>query len=280
MTRKVTGLIVVATPIGNMADITERALSTLRDADVVACEDTRMTGALMARHGIGTALLAYHEHNAARMRPLLIARLQRGETVALVSDAGTPLVSDPGYKLVRAAIEAGIPVTTAPGPSAVLAALVVAGLPTDRFLFAGFLPPRSAARRTALAEVADIRASLVFFESPTRLAESLADMVAVLGARDAAIVREVTKLYEEVRRAPLAELEAHYAAAPAPKGEIVIVVGPPPVSETADDAIDAALRDALKTATLRDAVTTVAAATGAARRRVYGRALALGESDS
>ena len=277
---KVRGLVIVATPIGNAEDITQRALATLRAADVIACEDTRTTGALMARYGIGTTLLAYHEHNAARMRPLLLQRLQRGESVALVADAGTPLVSDPGYKLVRAAVEAGIPVTTTPGPSAALAALVVAGLPTDRFLFAGFLPPRSSARRTALAELTNLKASLIFFESPGRLAEALADMVAVLGERDAAVARELTKLYEEVRRGTLAELQAHYATAEQPKGEIVVVVGPPTRIEATDAAIDGALRDALKTVSLRDAVAAVAEATGEPRRRVYGRALALSGSGS
>jgi 16S rRNA (cytidine1402-2'-O)-methyltransferase len=273
--RRVGGLVVVATPIGNAEDISRRALTTLGAADVIACEDTRTTGALLARYGIATTLLPYHEHNAPRMRPRLLERLKRGETVALVADAGTPLVSDPGYKLVRAAIDAGIAVTTVPGPSAAIAALVVAGLPTDRFLFAGFLPPRTAARRTALAELAGIRASLIVFEAPGRLAETLADMAAVLGEREAAVARELTKLYEEVQRGTLGELQSRYAAAPPPKGEIVIVVGPPAAAAATDAAIDAALRLALETASLRDAVATVAAATGAPRRRVYGRALAL-----
>ncbi|HTO82023.1 MAG TPA: 16S rRNA (cytidine(1402)-2'-O)-methyltransferase [Methylomirabilota bacterium] len=269
------GLVIVATPIGNADDITQRALATLRQADVIACEDTRTTGTLMARYGIGTPLVPYHEHNAPRMRPLLLERVRRGETVALVSDAGTPLVSDPGYKLVRAAIDAGLAVTTNPGPSAAIAALVVAGLPTDRFFFAGFLPPRTAARRQALAEVTAVPSSLIFFEAAGRLAEALADMAAVLGDRPAAVARELTKLYEEVRRGTLAELQAHYAAADPPKGEIVIVVGPPVRAEATDAAIDDALRAALASESLRDAVAAVAAATGAPRRRVYGRALAL-----
>src|SRR5262249_33025042 len=238
------GLVIVATPIGNADDITQRALATLRQADVIACEDTRTTGALMARYGIATPLVAYHEHNAPRMRPLLLERLRRGETVALVSDAGTPLVSDPGYKLVRAAIDAGLAVTTSPGPSAAIAALVVAGLPTDRFFFARFLPPRTAARRHALAEVAAVQSSLIFCESAGRRAEVLADMAAVLGDRPAAVARELTKLYEEVRRGTLADLQAHYAAADPPKGEIVIVVGPPVRAEATDAAIDDALRGA------------------------------------
>ena len=274
------GLVIVATPIGNAGDITLRALDLLRKADCIACEDTRVTGALMARYGIATPLLAYHEHNAARMRPLLLERLRRGEAVALVSDAGTPLVSDPGYKLVRAAIEAGIPVTTLPGASAALAALVLSGLPSDRFFFAGFLPPRQAARRTELAALAAISATLIFFESAGRLAETLADMATVLGVRDAAVARELTKLYEEVRRGSLSELAQHYGSSNPPRGEIVIVVGPPAAAaEASDTAIDDALRAALANASLRDAVAAVAAALAAPRRRVYARALALAGSD-
>jgi 16S rRNA (cytidine1402-2'-O)-methyltransferase len=274
------GLVIVATPIGNARDISLRALDLLRQADCIACEDTRVTGGLMARYGIATPLLAYHEHNAARMRPLLLERLQRGETIALVSDAGTPLVSDPGYKLVRAALAASIAVTTLPGASAALAALVLSGLPTDRFFFAGFLPPRSGARRTELAELARIPATLIFFESAGRLADCLADMTTVFAERDAAVARELTKLYEEVRRGTVAELAAHYAAVDPPKGEIVIVIGPPPAAvEASDAAIDAALRAALASASLRDAVAMVAAAWGAPRRRVYARALALSRSE-
>jgi 16S rRNA (cytidine1402-2'-O)-methyltransferase len=271
------GLTIVATPIGNADDISLRALATLRAVDVIACEDTRVTRKLMARHGIATPLLAYHDHNAARMRPILLERLRAGESIALVSDAGTPLVSDPGYKLVRAAIEAGLAVTTIPGASAPLAALVLSGLPSDRFFFAGFLSPRSAARRRELAELARLGASLIFFESAGRLGESLTDMAATLGTRNAAVAREMTKLFEEVRRGPLAELAAHYAAAEPPKGEIVVVVGPPTESaaETTDEAIDRALSDALAHMSLRDAVAAVAAATGEPRRRIYARALAL-----
>ena len=272
----VSGLVIVATPIGNAGDITLRALDLLRRADRIACEDTRVTGKLMARYGIATPLLAYHEHNAQRMRPVLLERLRRGETIALVSDAGTPLISDPGYKLVRAAIEAGIPVTTLPGASAALAALVPSGLPTDRFFFAGFLPPRSAARRAELTELAAIPATLIFFESAGRLAAALADMASVWGPRNAAVVRELTKLYEEIRRGTVTELAEHYAAADPPKGEIVIVIGPSTAPIAASDAtIDDALRAALANASLRDAVAAVAAALGAPRRRIYARALAL-----
>jgi 16S rRNA (cytidine1402-2'-O)-methyltransferase len=274
--RAAVGLVIVATPIGNAGDIGLRALEVLRRADAIACEDTRVTGTLMARYGIATPLVAYHEHNAPRMRPLLLARLARGETIALVSDAGTPLVSDPGYKLVRAAIDAGLPVGAVPGASAAMAALVISGLPPDRFLFVGFLPPRPAARRGELRELAGVRATLIVFESAGRLAETLADMAALLRVRDAAVARELTKLHEEVRRGALADLQAHYAAAAPPKGEIVIVVGPPPAPAAVDDAtVDAALRRALETASLRDAVAAVAASLGAPRRRVYARALAL-----
>ncbi|MGE0119264.1 MAG: 16S rRNA (cytidine(1402)-2'-O)-methyltransferase [Dongiaceae bacterium] len=274
--RRAAGLVIVATPIGNAGDIGLRALDVLRRADVIACEDTRVTGTLMARYGIATPLVAYHEHNAPRMRPVLLARLARGETIALVSDAGTPLVSDPGYKLVRAAIDSGLPISAVPGASAAMVALVTSGLPPDRFLFAGFLPPRQAARRAELGELAGVRATLIVFESAGRLAETLADMAVALGPRDAAVARELTKLHEEVRRGTLADLQAHYAAVPPPKGEIVIVVGPPIAPAAVDDAtVDAALREALETASLRDAVAAVAASLGAPRRRVYARALAL-----
>ena len=275
--RPAPGLHVVATPIGNADDITLRALAVLRGADAIACEDTRVTGKLMTRHGISTPLLAYHEHNAARMRPLLLERLRRGEVVALVSDAGTPLVSDPGFKLVREAIAEHLPVTTLPGPSAALAALVLSGLPSDRFLFAGFLPPKAAARRRTLTELAAVPATLVFFEGTSRLADALGDMAETLGDRPAAVAREITKLYEEVRRGALGELGAHYSAAGPPRGEVVVVVGPPPSEAPAlsEDALDAQLHAALGSMSLKDASAAVAAATGLTRRHVYARALAL-----
>lgn len=266
----------MATPIGNAADISLRALDLLRRADVVACEDTRVTAKLLALHGIRASLLPYHEHNAARMRPQLLARIAAGAAVALVSDAGTPLVSDPGYKLVREAIAAGLHVTTLPGPAAPLAALVLSGLPSDRFLFAGFLPPKSAGRRKVLAELATVPATLLFFESAGRLAEALADMAAALGDRPAAVARELTKLHEEVRRGRLAELAAHFAEAGPPKGEIVVVVGPPEAAAASAEDLDSALDRALSTMSLRDAVDAVAAATGSSRREVYARALKRG----
>ncbi len=272
----VPGLHLVATPIGNARDITLRALDVLGTADAIACEDTRVTGKLLAIHGLSNRLIAYHDHNAERVRPALIERLERGETVALVSDAGTPLVSDPGWRLVRECIARNIPVTALPGASAVLAALSLAGVPTDRFLFAGFLPAKRVARRSALQELAGVPATLVFYESPHRLAAALADMAALLGAREAAVARELTKLYEEVRRAPLADLAAAYADAPEPKGEIVVLVGPPPAPAAPDaDALDRALAAALRESSLRDAVAQVARATGLPRGQVYARALAL-----
>jgi 16S rRNA (cytidine1402-2'-O)-methyltransferase len=272
---------VVATPIGNAEDITLRALTVLREVDEVACEDSRVTAKLLARHGVGAKLTPYHEHNAARARPRLIAKLSAGGRIALVSDAGTPLVSDPGYKLVRACIEAGVPVIPVPGPSAPLTALLVSGLPSDRFLFAGFLPNKSTARRRVFGELAAVPATLLFFESAQRLAESLADMAEVLGDRPSAVARELTKLFEECRRGSLAELAAHYRASGPPKGEIVIVCG----GATGEDAaaaaetLDSQLATALKQMSLKDAVAAVATATGLPRKQVYGRALQLAADD-
>lgn len=263
----------VATPIGNLNDITARALTVLRGANVIACEDTRVTGALLHRFGIATSMIPYHDHNAEQARPKLLAQLQAGEHVALVSDAGTPLISDPGYKLVRACADAGIPVIPIPGPSALLAGLVVAGLPTDRVMFAGFLPQKSGARRGEIMNLKDLKATLVFYESAQRLPEALADLSAVLGPRPAAVCREMTKLYEEVRRGTLAELEIFYAAEGPPKGEIVLVIGGAPDTVTSAEDLDAALRAALATMTVRDAADVVAEAFQEPRRRIYQRAL-------
>jgi 16S rRNA (cytidine1402-2'-O)-methyltransferase len=269
------GLYVVATPIGNLGDITLRALETLAAADVIACEDTRVTRKLLDRYGITTALTPYHDHNAEAARPKLLARLAAGDAVALVSDAGTPLVSDPGFKLVRDARAAGHPVTTAPGSSAVMAALSIAGLPTDRFFFEGFLPAKETARRARIAELARIPSTLVLFESGPRLAASLADLAAGLGGREAAVCRELTKLYEEVRRGDLATLAGDYAAADEPKGEIVVVIAPPTAEQVRDDDVDAMLRSALDRVSVKDAVAEVTAASGLPRRAVYQRALEL-----
>jgi len=271
------GLYLVATPIGNLRDITLRALEVLASADVIACEDTRVTRKLLDHYAIATPLTPYHDHNAAAARPKLLARLAAGESVALVSDAGTPLISDPGFKLVRAAREAGHVVTAVPGASAALAALIVAGLPSDRFFFEGFLPAKEGQRRARIAELARIPATLVLFESGPRLARTFADLAAGLGAREAAICRELTKIHEEVRHGELARLALDYANGAETRGEIVIVIAPPPAEAGAIDAdtIDALLRRALDRASVKDAVGEIAAATGRPRREIYQRALAL-----
>jgi 16S rRNA (cytidine1402-2'-O)-methyltransferase len=271
------GLHIVATPIGNLKDISFRALSTLAAADAVLAEDTRTSKTLLAHYGIATPLLPYHEHNAAQMRPKILERLRQGGKLALISDAGTPLVSDPGYKLVAEVVAEGLPVTGIPGPSAVLAALVLAGLPTDRFFFEGFLPPKSAARKARLTELSAIPGTLVFFESPRRLAEMLADADAVLGARAGAVARELTKYYENVRRGLLSDLAAHYSEAEEARGEIVVIIGPPDASAQVPtgDTLDEALRAALEKVSLKEAVAQVAAASGQPRRVVYARALEL-----
>lgn len=268
------GLYVTATPIGNAADITLRALSVLRDCDMIAAEDTRVTARLLAIYGISKPLTAYNDHNAARERPKLMDRLRKGARIALVSDAGTPLVSDPGFKLVREAIQEGLPVHAIPGTSAVLAGLTLAGLPTDRFLFAGFLPSRSGERRSMLEELKAIRATLIFFESAQRLAEALADMVDILGMRTAAVTRELTKLHEEVRRGLLPELREHYEEAGAPKGEVTLIVSPPHATQADPARIDSALDKALQFMPVRAAVDLVSEMLEAPRRRVYDRALA------
>jgi 16S rRNA (cytidine1402-2'-O)-methyltransferase len=268
------GLYVVATPIGNLADITLRALTVLAQADVLYCEDTRHSRTLLAHYAIARSTRPYHEHNAERERPRVLADLAAGKSVALISDAGTPLISDPGYKLVREAAAAGFPVTAIPGPSAPLAALASAGLATDAFLFAGFLPPRRGARHTRLEELKAVPATLVFFEAPSRLAESLGDIAAVLGEREAAVARELTKLHEEVRRGTPAEL-ARWAAATPPKGEMVIVVGPPLEAPVTDDAISARLEPLLAEMSLSDAAKMVAQDLGVPRGRAYDLALAL-----
>jgi 16S rRNA (cytidine1402-2'-O)-methyltransferase len=272
------GLYVVATPIGNLRDITLRALEVLGSASLVLCEDTRVTHKLLDRHNLSPKLLAYHDHNAGSVRPRVLEALASGAAVALVSDAGTPLVSDPGFKLVEAAIEAGHRVFPIPGASAALAALVSAGLPSDRFFFEGFLPPKSAARKTRLVELRTIPATLIFYESGPRLAESLSDMSATLGERNAAVCRELTKTFEEVRRGSLSELALHYEEAGAPKGEIVVIVGPPGEEAPLDHAdLDKKIKAALQKLSLKDASAAIAAETGLPRKEVYARALALAE---
>jgi 16S rRNA (cytidine1402-2'-O)-methyltransferase len=269
------GLYVVATPIGNLRDITLRALDVLAKADLVLAEDTRVTGKLLAVFGLSAKLERHDEHAAERARPKALAALAAGQRVALVSDAGTPLISDPGYRLVREAAAEGHAIIPIPGASALLAGLSAAGLPTDRFLFVGFPPPKRAARRTFLSELAGLRTTLVFFEGGSRLADSLGDMAEVLGAeREAVVCRELTKLYETFYRGPLATL-ASDPKLDAPKGEIVIVVGPGREAEaTAADA-DAALVDALTRLKPADAASEVARALGLPRRDLYRRALEL-----
>lgn len=270
------GLYIVATPIGNLGDLTLRAATVLKSADVIAAEDTRVTAKLLRHLGARVPLVAYHDHSDAAVRDALVARAAN-EVVALVSDAGTPLISDPGYKLVRDARAAGRQIVTLPGPCAAIAALTLAGLPTDRFLFAGFLPSKAKARSDAIAELAGVRATLVFYESGPRLGASLAALAAGLGNREAAVARELTKLYEECVTGTLAELAARYAEAP-PKGEIVVVVAPPPsdAAEDGDDGdIDAALAEALDTLPVAKAAKAVAARFGRERSDIYARALAL-----
>jgi 16S rRNA (cytidine1402-2'-O)-methyltransferase len=271
------GLYLVATPIGNLRDISMRALEVLAAADLIACEDTRVTRKLIDHYGIATTLTPYHDHNAADVRPHLLARIAGGAALALTCDAGTPLVSDPGYKLVRQARDAGLSVTVLPGPSAVLAALTISGLPTDRFFFAGFLPNKEGQRRSRIAELKRVPATLVLFESGPRIGAALADLAEGLGAREAAICRELTKLHEEVRRGDLITLARDVAAAPEPRGEIVLVIAPPEAEARAveTDELDMLLRQALGRHSIKSAVAEIAAVTGLSRREVYQRALAL-----
>lgn len=271
-------LTLVATPIGHRGDITLRALLTLATADCVLCEDTRVSGALLKAYGISRPLQPYHEHNAASVESDILARLVAGAQLALVSDAGQPLIADPGQRLVQACWRAGIAVSVCPGASAVTMALALSPLPSQPFLFAGFLPPKRAARCQSLAQWQALPATLAFYESPQRLAESLQDMAAVLGDRPAAVARELTKLYEECRCGTLAELAAYYAAHP-PKGEIVVLVGPPLATEMDDEAaLMQRLQNALRSQSLRDAVAAVAAASGAPRDHIYRLALKVRDS--
>jgi len=273
----------VATPIGNLGDLSPRALAVLGAVDAVLCEDTRVTGMLLQRYGVSATLVPLHDHNEAEMISRILARVERGERLALASDAGTPLISDPGFRLVRAAIEAGVPVTAIPGPNAALVALTLSGLPPHPFVFLGFLPPRDGPRAAAIArhravERAGLAATLVIQEAPHRLAECLAALSEGLGGdRPAAVARELTKRFEEVRRGTLAVLAAHYATEPA-RGEICICVGPAPEEPTAAADLDTQLRAAMAGQSLRDAAAMVAAATGLPRKQVYARALELGRA--
>ena len=268
------GLYIVATPIGNLSDLSPRASDVLARADLIAVEDSRVTAKLLHHIGVKRPMLPYHDHNAERVRPQLLERMRHG-AVALVSDAGTPLISDPGYKLVRDARAAGIAVTTIPGPSAVVAALTLAGLPTDRFLFLGFLPPKGGAKATAIAEVAAVRATLVLYESGPRLAATLQALRGGLGDREAAVAREISKRFEETVTGTLSELAERYAEA-APRGEIVIVVAPPGEAEAAgEEQVDEALREAMGRLSASRAAAEVAERLGVPRRQAYERALKL-----
>jgi 16S rRNA (cytidine1402-2'-O)-methyltransferase len=274
--KPVPGLHLVATPIGNLGDITLRALETLAGVDVIACEDTRITRRLTERYAISAQLAPYHEHNAASARPKILQRLAQGASVALVSDAGTPLISDPGFKLVREACTAGHAVIAVPGPSSVLTALSVAALPTDRFFFEGFLPSKETARRARLTELSKIDATLVVFESGNRVQDSLRDLADIMGGRDAAICRELTKLHEDIKRAPVAEL-ARAADTLETRGEFVLVIGPPAEEAKimAEGDLDDLLRSSLQRDSVKDAVAHAVELSGRPRRAVYARALEL-----
>src|SRR6266705_6164571 len=279
--KAVSGLHLVATPIGNLGDITLRALETLAGVDIIACEDTRITRRLTERYAIAALLKPYHEHNAALARPKILERLAEGASIALVSDAGTPLISDPGFKLVREVCAAGHQVIALPGPSSVLAALAVAALPTDRFFFEGFLPSRESARRARLAELARIDATLVMFESGNRVQDTLADLADIMGARDGAVCREMTKLHEDIRRAPLAEL-ARSAGTLETRGEFVLVIGPLPkdAQVMAEQELDELLRSQLLQGSVKDAVAHAVELSGRPRREIYARALELAKGST
>lgn len=274
--KAVPGLHLVATPIGNLGDITLRALETLAGVDIIACEDTRMTRRLTERYSISAQLKPYHEHNAALARPKILEKLAQGASIALVSDAGTPLISDPGFKLVREVCAAGHAVIALPGPSSVLAALCVSALPTDRFFFEGFLPSRQGARRARLTELSRIDATLVMFESGNRVQETLADLAGIMDGRDAAVCRELTKLHEEIRRASVAELAAA-AGTLETRGEFVLVIGPPSAGAQVmtEDGLDDLLRGALRQGSVKDAVAHAVELSGRPRREIYARALEL-----
>lgn len=267
------GLYVTATPIGNARDVTLRALDVLKGCDAILAEDTRVTSRLLSIYGISKPLAAYNDHNAARERPKILARLRHGARLALVSDAGTPLVSDPGYKLVREALTEGVPIHAIPGASAPLTALTLAGLPTDRFFFAGFLSTKSGERRSTIAELKGLRATLIFFESANRLAESLKDLADVLGPRPAVMARELTKLHEEIRRGDLVSLAEHYESEGPPKGEVTLLVGPPKDSAPDFARVDALLDKALAFMPVRAAADLVSEALDISRRAIYERAL-------
>ena len=272
------GLTLLATPIGNSRDVTLRTLDALRDADAIACEDTRMARRLMDLHGVplgSRPLIAYHEHNAAQATPRLMSLIESGARVVYLSDAGTPIVADPGYRLAKTVIEAEAGLSATPGPCAAIMALTLSGLPSDRFTFGGFSPSRSGQRQNFFRTFEGALGTLIFYESPRRLAGSLADLVTVFGSREAAVARELSKTFEEVRRGSLAELADHYAEAGAPKGEVVLLVGPADDTPPSAEALDDMLRDALAEMSVKDAARTVSEALGLPKKKVYERALAL-----
>jgi len=272
------GLYLVATPIGNLSDITVRALHVLARADIIYCEDTRHSRTLMEHFAIKANLKPYHEHNAARQRPHILKALAGGARIALISDAGTPLISDPGYKIVREVVDEGYNVYSIPGASAALVAVTSAGLPTDTMLFAGFLPPKQTGRRKRIAALAATDATLIFFESPHRLADALGDMCAELGERPACIARELTKLHEEVRHGPLSKLHREISAEPV-KGECVVIVAPPVAQDLSDDQLAERLEPMLVTLSLKDAARSLADELGVNKGRVYDLGLALKKRD-
>jgi len=269
------GLYVTATPIGNLADITYRAVNVLKSADLILCEDTRVSAKLLAHYEISTNCIAYHDHNAARVRPQVVEKLKSGAAIALISDAGTPLISDPGFKLVREAAGAGVKILSVPGPSSPIAALSIAGLPSDRFLFLGFLPAKTHARRQVLSEVSGINSTLVFLETGPRLIKMLRDVLDVLGPRQGVVAREMTKLYEEVSRGAIDQLIEKFGSVERVKGEIVVIIEPPAEKSFEADEIDALILEHLHSTSLKEAVAQVATITGIARRKIYTRALSL-----
>ena len=269
------GLYIIATPIGNLKDITLRALDVLAAMDLILCEDTRVSGKLLSHYGIRKPTLSYNDHNGEERRPSVMQALEQGQRVALISDAGTPLISDPGYKLVKEVQERGFYVTTLPGASSVMAALCLSGLPTDRFFFGGFLSPKQEACRKELQQLALVPATLVFFESARRLQDTLTLMHEVLGDRDVAVVREISKLFEESRRDTLSQLVRHYGEQGDPKGEVVIVVGPPLAANETSESIEAKLHLLLKSHSVKEAAAILAEETGRPRKEVYSLALKL-----
>jgi len=270
------GLYVTATPIGNLADITYRAVDVLKCVDLILCEDTRVSAKLLSHYDISTSCMAYHDHNAKRVRPQVLEKLKEGAAIALISDAGTPLISDPGFKLVREAADLGIKIISIPGPSSPIAALSVAGVASDRFLFLGFLPPKFHARRRVLGEVAGIDSTLIFLETGPRLVKMLNDTLAVLGPRQGVVAREMTKLYEEISRGTVEQLIETFEQVERIKGEIVVLIAPPQQKSYSQDEIDSLIVERLQMAGVKETAATVAAETGIARRSIY-RALSLSE---